>query len=71
MRNHFQNKKGSFIIYWDLEGAFNKPEHNTVIEDLENIQAPLRLINVIKILLNNYKVTLDGINCIDIDIGLP
>ena len=39
MRNHRENNKGSFVIYWDLEGAFNKPQHETVITDLENIQA--------------------------------
>ena len=38
---------------------------------METIHANQRVIETIKILLNNYQVTIDGIDTIDIDIGLP
>ena len=35
MLNLYLLLKGAYFIYWDLEGAFDKPNHDKIIKSLE------------------------------------
>ncbi len=56
---------------FDLEKAFDNTDHKILVETLERTDISQRSLNIIKLLLNNFRYSISGKNFVQCTVGTP